>query len=350
MTASMILYAPNVHTGGGVVLLRALLADWPAGQHLVAYLDARAQALVPIPAGAKVHWVEPSIRSRMNAGWQLRNEAKKGDTVFCFHGLPPLWPSRGRIVVFLQNRLYLSDGSGSRRSLRPSAIRQEIERRIGTFCRRRVAEYIVQTPSMARDLIRWYGASPNGEPVVRVLPFLDALPNASDAARHSAEWDFVYVADGVPHKNHRILVEAWRLLAQDGLRPSLALTLSTRDGELRREIEQSAAEAGLRITDLGQMPHQDVLALYGKSKAIVFPSSAESFGLPLIEAMHMGLPILAPELDYVRDVCVPAQTFDAGSPVSIARAVKRFLGAAESPLVPLAPHEFWKQLLPRTDQ
>lgn len=350
MTASMILYAPNVHTGGGVVLLRALLADWPIGRPMVAYLDARAQTLVVIPASAKVHWVEPSIRSRMNAGWQLRKEAKKGDTVFCFHGLPPLLPNRGRIVVFLQNRLYLSDGAGSRWSLRPSAIRQEIERRIGKFCRRRVAEYIVQTPSMARDLIRWFGVSPNGEPVVRVLPFLDALPAPSDATRHSAEWDFVYVADGVPHKNHRILVEAWRLLAQDGLRPSLALTLSVRDGELRQEVEQSAADAGLRITDLGQMPHQEVLALYGKSKAIVFPSSAESFGLPLIEAMHMGLPILAPELDYVRDVCVPAQTFDAGSPVSIARAVKRFLGVTESPLVPYTPQEFWKQLLPEVGQ
>lgn len=345
MTASMILYAPNVHTGGGVVLLSALLAGWPEGKPIAAYLDVRAQALLPIPAGATVHWVEPSIQSRVKAGWKLSKESKKGDTVFCFHGLPPLLRNPGRIVVFLQNRLYLSEESGSLLSLQPAAVRHEIERRIGKFGRRRVSEYIVQTPSMAQDLVRWFGPSSNGGPAVRVAPFLDELPVSIPADQRTAEWDFVYVADGVPHKNHRILIEAWRLLAKDGLYPSLALTLSKRDGELRREVERAAAESGLRISDLGQMPHQQVLALYEKSRAIVFPSSAESFGLPLIEAMHLGLPILAPELDYVRDVCAPAQTFDAASPVSIARAVKRFLGVQERPLTLQTPREFWEQLL-----
>ena len=65
------------------------------------------------------------------------------------------------------------------------------------------------------------------------------------------------------------------------------------------------------------------------SSALIFPSRTESFGLPLIEAMHHGLPILAPELDYVRDVVTPIETFDPSSPISIARAVRRFLGNAE---------------------
>ena len=51
--------------------------------------------------------------------------------------------------------------------------------------------------------------------------------------------------------------------------------------------------------------------------------------LPLIEAMYYGLSIIASELDYVRDVFVSVETFDPDSPVSIARAVRRFLGNAE---------------------
>ena len=345
MTARMILYAPNVHTGGGVVLLRALLAEWPGVKPLFAYLDIRAKPLLPVPTGASVRWVEPSIVSRVRAGWELSRLGKLGDTIFCFHGLPPMLRSRGRIVVFLQNRLYLSEGSASLLSLRPTAVRLEVERRIGRLCRQRVSEYIVQTPSMARDLTRWLGGPQNGAPAVRVLPFLADLTTCPASTSAVAEWDFVYVADGVTHKNHRTLVQAWRLLAQEGLRPSLALTLSARDGELRREIEQSAAQLNLRITDLGQMSHEEVLTLYGKSKAMVFPSSAESFGLPLIEATHAGLPILAPELDYVRDVCMPTETFDAASPVSIARAVKRFLGVPEHPLKIRTPSAFWSQLL-----
>ena len=39
----------------------------------------------------------------------------------------------------------------------------------------------------------------------------------------------------------------------------------------------------------------------------------ESFGLPLLEASSIDLPIIASESDYVRDVCEPAQTFDPNS-------------------------------------
>ena len=63
-----------------------------------------------------------------------------------------------------------------------------------------------------------------------------------------------------------------------------------------------------------------------RSKALIFPSLAESFGLPLVEAQEFNKPILASELDFVRDVCSPVDTFDPKSSLSIARAVKRFLG------------------------
>ena len=45
-----------------------------------------------------------------------------------------------------------------------------------------------------------------------------------------------------------------------------------------------------------------------------------------------GLPVLASELDYYRDVLDPDQSFDPNSNISVARAVKRFLGIAEEPL------------------
>jgi hypothetical protein len=48
-------------------------------------------------------------------------------------------------------------------------------------------------------------------------------------------------------------------------------------------------------------------------------------GLPLIEAREAKVDIIAAELDYVRDVVTPVQTFDPNSPISIARSVKRYL-------------------------
>ena len=87
-----------------------------------------------------------------------------------------------------------------------------------------------------------------------------------------------------------------------------------------------------------------MLALYASAGALVFPSLGESFGLPLIEARQAGLSILAPELDYVRDVCEPAQTFDPQSATSIARAVKRFLQLADPVPLPQPAGAFWAAL------
>ena len=63
---------------------------------------------------------------------------------------------------------------------------------------------------------------------------------------------------------------------------------------------------------------------------MIYPSLFESFGLPLVEAQSFGLPVLAAERDYVRDVITPAESFDPESAVSIARAVMRHLSLTQS--------------------
>ncbi|WP_181184413.1 glycosyltransferase [Cupriavidus pinatubonensis] len=158
------------------------------------------------------------------------------------------------------------------------------------------------------------------------------------------EWDFVYVADGQAHKNHLALLEAWRELALEGVKPRLALTLTSRDGHLINTVNAMRAECGANIHNIGQISHQEVLELYRCSRALIFPSQFESFGLPLVEAHELGLPILASELDYVRDVCSPEQTFDPNSPLSIVRAVKRFLDIPESMPAMYSPRDFLREL------
>ncbi|RTL37843.1 MAG: glycosyltransferase [Burkholderiales bacterium] len=338
----LLLYAPNVHTGGGFVLLQSLLAAWPAGQPFVAWLDDRARARLSLPEGAQVTWVQAAAGSRLKAEFTLAAEARASDRLLCFHGLPPLRRVAARVWLFQQNRNYLGQvpladfGWKTRQRLR-------FEQAVSRWLRSRVARYWVQTPSMARAVQAWYGPQPAD---IRVLPFAPPAPATSltPAAAGGRAWDFVYVADGEAHKNHRTLVQAWRHLADQGLRPSLALTLSERDAGLAAWVQAQASEQGLHITNLGPRSHAEVLALYRQARALVFPSKGESFGLPLIEARQAGLPILAGELDFVRDVCEPAQTFDPASAVSIARAVQRFLGQAEPPLEPALAAGFLQAL------
>ena len=113
------------------------------------------------------------------------------------------------------------------------------------------------------------------------------------------------------------------------------------DAGLCREIEVMRQRYGLKVKNDGELSHQDVLALY--------PSTFESFGLPLIEARQAGVPVLASELDYVRNVLDPEQTFDPDSSISIARAVKRFTGMDEQPIPLLDATGFMASILGKAE-
>ena len=335
MSGRLFIHATNVHQGGGRALLEPLLRGLHANIELVLSLDERMPVAMDLTENMQIKRVKPSVMQRLNAErWLARNVAPE-DTVLCFGNLPPLFKLRGRAIVFVQNR-YLIDGVSLNKFPLRVGLRLAVERMWLSGKMANADEFVVQTPTMKRLLeIKTQGCVP-----IRVLPFV-AEPNGytrnvpHGERKNKNTFDFVYVASGEPHKNHRQLIEAWRLLAEEGLFPSLCLTLEEAHfAELCREIEAQRQRCGLQVTNVGGLSHPNVLALYARTGAVIYPSNFESFGLPLIEARQANLPVLASELDYVRDVIDPEQTFDPESPVSIARAVKRFMGM-EEPALPI---------------
>lgn len=335
------LHASNVHQGGGRSLLEPLLNLIHDKVQVVVSLDVR----MPFPEASQfigeLYRVKPSILQRFKAEKWLAQSAAPEDTILCFGNLPPLFKLRGHTVVFVQNRYLIDeirlDGFPFRIRLRLMLERLWWSAKIFN-----ADEFIVQTPTMKRLLeIKTQNRVP-----VRVLPFVAEPKGYMRAALQSAgqmnkEFDFVYVASGEPHKNHSRLIEAWCLLAEQGCFPSLCLTLDEkRFSGLTNEIEAKKRSHGIKLQNMGGLAHRDVLTLYGRSSATIYPSTFESFGLPLIEARQAGLPVLASEMDYVRDVIDPEQTFDPTSAISIARAVKRFLGESEQPLPVLDASQF----------
>lgn len=335
-SGAVIIYAPNVHLGGGLSLLQALLSA-PKFSFKWVQLDQRAKAKFQLPANTPRYYVNHSTLSRLCAEWQLWRHTKANDIVLCFHGLPPLFPLRGRVIVLLQNRILVNQSTITGYGLR-TKIRLLLERWILRTFSFHVDKFIVQTPSMARDAKKMLGNEFN----IVVLPF--AAKTSFESNIQQRAFDFIYVASDEAHKNHTSLLEAWRLLADAGLKPSLALTVSAESG-LADEIEEAKRKNGLNISNLGALQTAEIHSLYRSSSALIFPSTTESLGLPLIEAAQHGLPILAPELDYVRDVVNPVQTFDPYSPVSMARAVRRFLGKPEPTLTIGNPEDFLAEVL-----
>lgn len=322
----LIIHAPNVHCGGGLALLKELFCTQNIGVKW-AQLDERTRNVLVLPLVVTRTYVRRSIFSRLLAEWRLWRRVTADDVVLCFHGLPPLFPLSGRAMVFIQNRILVEQDGLDGYPVK-TKIRLLFERFWLRLTQRHAAGYIVQTASMAAALRTLIGA----EIEIRVIPFasLNALRPIEKAKNVERKFDFLYVASGEAHKNHPALLKAWCLLAEAGLKPSLALTVAPSVyPSVSEEILNGIRDFSLNIVNLGQLSEEEIGCLYQSSSALIYPSQTESFGLPLIEAAHYGLPILASELDYVRDVVVPVETFDPCSPVSIARAVRRFLGSVD---------------------
>jgi glycosyltransferase involved in cell wall biosynthesis len=325
----LVIHAPNVHTGGGLTLLKELLA-YPNQALRWMQVDERASGLFAQPVTIKQTYIKRSICSRLVAEWRLWYYVSCEDVVLCFHGLPPLLPLSAHVIVFAQNRL-LVEKTPLRVYSPLTSIRLLVERLWLTCAQHHADRYIVQSPSMAVALKKHL----KNKSKVSVLPFttFHSLEPDSNSTNSVRKFDFVYVADGEPHKNHTVLLSAWCLLAEQGFKPSLALTVSsTLHASLANDISEVTKRHSLNIVNLGQLSHKDIHHLYQASSALIYPSRIESLGLPLIEAKQYGLSILAPELDYVRDIVEPVETFNPDSPVSVARSVRRFLGQPEKPV------------------
>ena len=346
MQPRLFIHATNVHQGGGRALLGVLLRALSDSTETHVLLDNRMPMPDGMPKNIQVKRVKPSVIERFKAERWLAGNVRPGDVAFCFGNLPPLFKLRGRAVVFIQNRYLIDD-------VRLDDFPVKIRARLGIerlWLSSRIMhadEFIVQTPTMKNLL----GGKVQGKIPVNVLPFMMGADSyaRSCSQTHAPEKEscqFLYVASGEPHKNHLRLLEAWRSLAEEGLFPWLKLTLDTAHfPTLCREVEEMRQRYGLKVANMGAISHSDVLALYKDVNVLIYPSTFESFGLPLIEARQAGLPVLASELDYVRDVLDPEQTFDPLSPVSIARAVKRFLRVDENPLPLLEAKKFMQHIV-----
>lgn len=116
----------------------------------------------------------------------------------------------------------------------------------------------------------------------------------------------LYPANSHPHKNHLTLLEATDLLADR----ELALTVVLTGGAGRAEtlVASRVAKARAKVVRLGRVNRSLVSALIRRADVLAFPSHYEGFGLPLLEAMASGTPVVAAD-----NTAIPEVVADAGS-------------------------------------
>lgn len=150
-----------------------------------------------------------------------------------------------------------------------------------------------------------------------------APPDASVAPPVSGKYWF-YPANAWPHKRHELLLRAFAIARQRD--PTLTLALTGDGGSFHAAYGAKLAELGLDdscVRHLGYVSNAALMALYHHAEALVFVSSYEGFGMPLLEAMVAGCPVVCAPLTAIPEVAGDAALYVRDdTPEGWARAVQ----------------------------
>ncbi len=206
----------------------------------------------------------------------------------------------------------------------------------------RCAERVLTFSRYSKDqIVERLGADPHRVVITHLdgSPGLDSAawpPSAALAAvreRYALPADFFYYPGASwPHKNHRMLFEALaQLRDRHGQRPSLVLTGAAVEDAV--DLDALCRELGLegQVKRLGYIPRDDVSALFALSRATVFPSLFEGFGIPVVEAMRAGSPVLCSTAASLPEVAGDAAVyFDPERPDELCRHLLAFCSPSEN--------------------
>ena len=169
---------------------------------------------------------------------------------------------------------------------------------------RSAARVMTDSAFSAAEIHAAYGIAPDRIAVVPlgVVPrFADGAPVASDVAAPFV----LHVGDLHPRRNLTVVLDAVvALRRRGGAGAGLTLVLAGIDRGLMEALRAQAAAAGApeALAELGVVSDARLDALYRDAVALVYPSLYEGFGLPVLEAMARGTPVVASRASSVPEV------------------------------------------------
>ncbi|KSV62474.1 hypothetical protein N185_08670 [Sinorhizobium sp. GW3] len=133
----------------------------------------------------------------------------------------------------------------------------------------------------------------------------------------------IYPAVPWAHKNHEALIQAIAVLKCTGRHVRLVLTNTDADVDSKQRLIDLCDSFGLRdsIDLMGFVSELELITLMRGSLGMVFPSLYEGFGIPLVDALKLEVPILVSEIGAAREICGTSANYFRNSRNAISLAL-----------------------------
>lgn len=182
----------------------------------------------------------------------------------------------------------------------------------------RVARKIITVSQATRaDLLHYFSVDPERIVVIPEAPASKFFPQSPDKImqlrkRYALPENYLlYVGSNKPHKNIVTLIRAFALTKIDIQNPALKLVIAGYWDKRYPEAQYLTKSLLLKdqVVFLGSIEDNDLPALYSGASLFIFPSLAEGFGLPVLEAMACGVPVICSNTSSLPEVAGDAALF-----------------------------------------
>ena len=317
----------GMRTGIGRYVREVLRAASARGWRCMVYGDARTELPETLPgvtltrlASAGTRWWDQLALPRALA--------RDGATTFLspYYKAPLAAPCP---VVLTIHDLYFI-GYGGRRSLRDVALTAAAR-----LYARRARAVVTDSEHSRRAVVERLGVDPAKVTAIGVAVGPEFAPTPlteRTRSRYRLGPSYVlFVGNFMPHKNVDGLLRAWAALPST-LRASHRLVLAGGDAGRRPALEvlARALDVAASVVFPGRIDDADLPALYSGCTAFVLPSLDEGFGLPAVEAMACGAPVIVSDRGALPEVAGPgAAVVDVDDPRALAAGLARVLREPE---------------------
>jgi glycosyltransferase involved in cell wall biosynthesis len=308
--------ATEVPAGRGRVV-RELLRAWAARDD-----DARFRLYCREPwkeLGDRFEWVTVPARDPL---WHVRTAIRANrecDVFLSTNSYLTAWFTRIPCAVIVYDLVPFVDGAHAQ------ARAARIERATIRPTLRRAASLLCISEATRADLVARFPATvPRAcvVPLAADADFFAAQPDPATNERHGLDRPYVLAVGTLePRKNLERLVAAW-----EGLADTHTLALVGPRGWDDETIVAAARRAG-DVRLLGHVSDADLAALYAGADCFAYPSLYEGFGLPVLEAMAAGAPVLTSNVSSLPEVAGDAALLvDPRDSDAIRAGLARLLG------------------------
>lgn len=296
------IYSVGMHKEGGLNVLNKFIFD--NNDNIYYFLDERLKNRYDIKNSK---YISKFLIIRLIHIIFLSFKLKKDDHLIFLNGLPPIFKFKCNVSVIFQNANLF------REFYKISFVKWLFSKDFLRFLffyfgKKNVNSWYVFSPTAHKMLNKHIKKYIN----IKIIDIYNDYKNIEPLNLNEVEYDFIYPASFMEHKNHKMLINTLILLSKKKIFPKVLFTLDPID-QKKMNFENLRSKHGLKLYNYYETDQKKFLQIYKKCRSLLYISLNETIGLPIIEANKYGLIIIAPELEYSKQFVNPDVTFNIDS-------------------------------------